>query len=214
MKLAHYQIAHIKSYIDNKNIWYQDIKDELLDHMICGVEREMEENETSFADAVSKIALEVKPLSLQRAKLKIEHLRTFKELNHTVIDLAVNKTHLIIICILIAVFLTAFTDTLSNTINFYNTAVILALVYNFTFRTWRNKEFKPLQNTLFTSRMNALSVTAILTIQFLNLTLAELIEATPWLFMLYTAIFNIYVLASFKILNKSFLDLKNHGATQ
>ena len=87
MKLAHYQIEHIREYIDGQNIWYDDIKIELIDHIVCNIEHQMEDSDIKFVEAAAIAIKEIDPASIQKERLKVEHIATFKEVYHEIIDL-------------------------------------------------------------------------------------------------------------------------------
>ena len=214
MRLAHYQIEHIKEYIDHQNIWYKDIKDELLDHIICAVEEEMEHNDTKFVDALAKVILEVKPKALQRAKLKTEHLRTFKSVYQEFSTVLQTKPYQIVLAIAFAACIILTSGSLDDTLRIYHMLGLVALFFNFFIRTWGNMKFQPLHNTLFMSRLNATYTPALLITSLVSLLLSDWLQQAPLALLIYISLFNCYILACFHLLNRSFVELKKYGTTQ
>lgn len=54
MKLTKEQILHIEYYLESKKLYQIDLKLEVLDHMISGVESRMQNKKISFEDAFEK----------------------------------------------------------------------------------------------------------------------------------------------------------------
>ena len=101
MKLSHYQIEHIREYIDAQNIWYDDIKIELLDHIVCNIEHQMEASDIKFIEAAARAIEEVNPSAIQKERLKVEHIATFKEVYHEAIGLfSGSKIYLAVMAVL------------------------------------------------------------------------------------------------------------------
>ena len=214
MKLAHYQIEQIREYINAQNIWYQDVKDELLDHMVCAVEEDMIRHNSTFVDAVAKVIVEVKPNRLQRTKLKTEHVRTYKEAYLTLIEVVTKQSYLIALAIGIsAAAIFVFSD-LNELLNVYTLGFMVLLFYNFFVRTWNNRAFYPLYNTFFMSRLNALYMPGLIIPSLVNAWAADWLTQQPWLLLGYFSLFNCYVIISFLVLNKSFIKLRKHASTQ
>ncbi|GEM_PF-3241300 len=214
MKLAHYQIEHIKEYIDGQNIWYQDVKDELLDHIVCAVEDDIASNQSSFVDAVAKVVLEVKPARLQRSKLKTEHIRTFKEVYLTFLNILTKQSYWIALAIGIATGVIFFSTDLDEVLRIYTLGMMVVLFYNFFVRTWNNRKFQPLYNTFFMSRLNALYMPGLIIPSIINGWASEWLVENPWTLLAYISVFNCYLIICFIVLNKSFIKLRKHASAQ
>ena len=209
MKLAHYQIEHIKEYIDRQNIWYDDIKDELLDHLICAVETEMETNEIKFIDALGKVLTEVNPNELQRQKLKVEHIQTFKDLaSELKAFVSTKKVIFTLVATAISYAVIRFSVDLEEAMKVFQPAMILALMLSFAIPTVRNRALRPLKNAYFISRLNTIYTSAFLASSIINLLALDWLIAHPKALIIYITIFICYVIAGFLLMNKIMLKLK------
>ncbi|RAI92147.1 hypothetical protein [Algoriphagus yeomjeoni] len=77
MKLSLSQIAQIQSSLSGGNIYYDDIRAELVDHMASKVEDAMEAG-MSFERSLSEVRKEIKPSTFQRMILISSHLGFLK----------------------------------------------------------------------------------------------------------------------------------------
>lgn len=77
MKLSTCQFNQIQSYLSKGNIYYTDIKEELVDHFASKVEDAMDEG-ISFDQAFSEVSKEIKPSRFQRRILLASHLGFLK----------------------------------------------------------------------------------------------------------------------------------------
>tara|TARA_A100000171_G_scaffold40989_1_gene41629 strand:+ start:1573 stop:2199 length:627 start_codon:yes stop_codon:yes gene_type:complete len=206
MKLAHYQIEHIREYIDGQNIWYDDIKIELIDHIVCNIEHQMEDSDIKFVEAAAIAIKEIDPASIQKERLKVEHIATFKEVYHEIIDLfSGSKIYLAVVAILAGVLLI-------TTLRSFSTTALTALFVNFFARTYFNRKFKPLYNSFFMSRLNTVYTSALLSTSLIGLLLADWLVQNPVALIIYISTFNLYLIASFKVINRAFNKLKHHVA--
>lgn len=216
MKLAHYQIEHIKEYIDGQNIWYDDVKNELLDHIICAVEVDMEANQRSFVDALGKVLIEVNPNTLQRQKLKVEHIQAFRdvllELKRIVSG---QRTLYIILFLLLNIAITRVTALdLKEYLKLLHLGGLVLLFFNFIIRTLTNHKFRPLYNVYFISRLNSIYTSSLIGTSLISLFLSSWLVQTPVALVVYSTAFMTYLTASFFVLNRTFLMVKRHAETQ
>lgn len=213
MKLAHYQIEHIREYIDGQNIWYDDIKEELLDHIVCNVEDYMRSGDIKFVEAAALAIKEVNPSAIQKERLKVEHIATFKEVYHEIIDLfSGSKIYLAVVAILVGVLLITISNDLAETLGLFSTTALTALFVNFFARTYFNRKFKPLYNSYFMSRLNTIYTSTLLFTSLISLLLADWLVQDPVALIIYISTFNLYLIASFRVINRTFNKLKNHVA--
>lgn len=209
MKLAHYQIEHIKEYIDQQNIWYDDIKDELLDHIICAVEADMEANESKFVDALGKALTEVSPNELQRQKLKVEHIQTFKDIAAELkAFVSTKKVAYTLAATAISYAIIRFSVDLEEAMKVFQPAMILALMLSFAIPTVSNRALRPLKNAYFISRLNTIYTSAFLASSIINLLALDWLIVHPKALIIYITIFICYVIAGFLLMNKTMLKLK------
>jgi hypothetical protein len=216
MKLAHYQIEQIKEYIDQQNIWYDDIKDELLDHIICAVEADMEANESKFVDALGKALTEVSPNELQRQKLKVEHVQAFKDVFTTFKQLVSGpKILYVVLLLLLNISITQVrTIDLNEFLKLLHLCGLVLLFLNFIIRTLNNHKFRPLYNVYFMSRLNAIYTSSLISTSIISLLLSNWLVQTPTALVAYSTLFMTYLIASFIVLNRTFLKVKEHAEAQ
>ena len=213
MKLAHYQIEHIREYIDGQNIWYDDIKIELIDHIVCNIEHQMEDSDIKFVEAAAIAIKEIDPASIQKERLKVEHIATFKEVYHEIVDLfSGSKIYLAVVAILAGVLLITVSNNLEETLRLFSTTTLTTLFVNFFARTYFNRKFKPLYNSYFMSRLNTVYTSALLSTSLIGLLLADWLVQNPVALIIYISTFNLYLIASFKVINRTFNKLKHHAA--
>ena len=213
MKLAHYQIEHIREYIDGQNIWYDDIKIELIDHIVCNIEHQMEDSDIKFVEAAAIAIKEIDPAAIQKERLKVEHIATFKEVYHEIIDLfSGSKIYLAVVAILAGVLLITVSNNLEETLRLFSTTTLTTLFVNFFARTYFNRKFKPLYNSYFMSRLNTVYTSALLSTSLIGLLLADWLVQNPVALIIYISTFNLYLIASFKVINRTFNKLKHHVA--
>ena len=213
MKLAHYQIEQIREYIDGQNIWYDDIKIELIDHIVCNIEHQMEDSDIKFVEAAAIAIKEIDPASIQKERLKVEHIATFKEVYHEIIDLfSGSKIYLAVVAILAGVLLITVSNNLEETLRLFSTTTLTTLFVNFFARTYFNRKFKPLYNSYFMSRLNTVYTSALLSTSLIGLLLADWLVQNPVALIIYISTFNLYLIASFKVINRTFNKLKHHAA--
>lgn len=215
MKLAYYQIEHIKQYIDQQNIWYDDVKGELLDHIVCAVEHEMEVGDRKFVDALARVLIEIDPSALQRQKLKVEHIATFKDVYHELTGFFTTSKALYPLAAFMGSILFAFwCSDLKLGLQLFHGLSVLALFGNFIARTWRNAKFKPLYNVYFMSRLNAIYTPSFLIGSLVSLLISTWLVHNPIAFVVYLGSFATFLIAGFLVMNRTFLKLKKHAATQ
>jgi hypothetical protein len=213
MKLAHYQIEHIKEYIDAQNIWYDDIKIELVDHIVCNVEHQMEVSDIKFIEAAARAIEEVNPSAIQKERLKVEHIATFKEVYNEAIGLfSGSKIYLAVLAVLAGILLVIFSSDLEEALRLFSTTSLTVLFVNFFARTYFNRKFKPLYNSYFMSRLNAVYTSALLFTSLIGLLVADWLVQSPVALIIYICAFNLYLIASFMVMNRTFNKLKNHVA--
>tara|TARA_R110000796_G_scaffold71409_3_gene162065 strand:+ start:54812 stop:55459 length:648 start_codon:yes stop_codon:yes gene_type:complete len=213
MKLAHYQIEQIREYIDGQNIWYDDIKIELIDHIVCNIEHQMEDSDIKFVEAAAIAIKEIDPAAIQKERLKVEHIATFKEVYHEIVDLfSGSKIYLAVVAVLAGVLLTTVSNNLEETLRLFSTTALTALFVNFFARTYFNRKFKPLYNSFFMSRLNTVYTSALLFTSLIGLLLTDWLVQNPVALIIYISTFNLYLIASFKVINRTFNKLKHHAA--
>jgi hypothetical protein len=211
MKLAYYQIEHIREYIDAENIWYDDIKIELVDHIVCNIEQQMKVSDIKFVEAAALAIEEINPSSVQQERLKVEHIATFKEVYHEAIDLfSSSKLLYTILSLLAGILLVELSSDLGKNLYGFIILSFVALFFSFVIRTLFNKKFKPLHNVYFMSRMNAVYTIGLGVNSLIALFLTDWLARNPIVFIIYISALSIYLIAGFRVMNKTFKKLQNH----
>ncbi|MFT6969889.1 MAG: hypothetical protein ACJAXX_000452 [Roseivirga sp.] len=213
MKLAYYQIEHIREYIDAENIWYDDIKIELVDHIVCNIEQQMEVSDIKFVEAAALAIEEINPSAVQQERLKVEHIATFKEVYHEAIDLfSGKKIFYPMLFVLAGILLVELSSDLGKNLYDFIILSFVALFFSFVIRTLFNKKFKPLHNVYFMSRMNAVYTIGLGVNSLIALFLTDWLARNPIVFIIYISALSIYLIAGFRVMNKTFQKLQNHVA--
>jgi hypothetical protein len=211
MKLAYYQIEHIREYIDAENIWYDDIKIELVDHIVCNIEQQMKVSDIKFVEAAALAIEEINPSSVQQERLKVEHIATFKEVYHEAIDLfSSSKLLYTILSLLAGILMVELSSDLGKNLYGFIILSFVALFFSFVIRTLFNKKFKPLHNVYFMSRMNAVYTIGLGVNSLIALFLTDWLARNPIVFIIYISALSIYLIAGFRVMNKTFKKLQNH----
>jgi hypothetical protein len=211
MKLAYYQIEHIREYIDAENIWYDDIKIELVDHIVCNIEQQMEVSDIKFVEAAALAIEEINPSAVQQERLKVEHIATFKEVFQEAIDLfSSSKLLYTILSLLAGILMVELSGDLGKNLYGFIILSFVALFFSFVIRTLFNKKFKPLHNVYFMSRMNAVYTIGLGVNSLIALFLTDWLARNPIVFIIYISALSIYLIAGFRVMNKTFKKLQNH----
>lgn len=210
MKLAHYQIEHIREWINIQNIWYDEIKDELLDHMVCAVEERITRTDISFVNALAEICLEVDPSAIQRQKLKVEHIRAFKEVLLELKEFSPLKllSFSILIAILTYLQLTPSPDSAS----YLESVMLCSAVSIFIFAgvyTYRFRQRRPFSNVYIFSRMNGIYFPSILYATIPLTFLENWLISHPVQNFIYVGLQFWFMICGIKVLYKSFNHLKH-----
>jgi hypothetical protein len=173
----------------------------------------MEVSDIKFVEAAALAIEEINPSAVQQERLKVEHIATFKEVFHEVIGLfSGSKIYLAVSAVLAGILLITFSSDLAETLGLFSTTALTALFVNFFARTYFNRKFKPLYNSYFMSRLNAVYTSAILFTSLISLLVSDWLVQNPVALIIYISAFNLYLIASFRVMNLTFKKLKNHVA--
>lgn len=210
MKLTHYQIEHIREWIEMQNIWYDEIKDELLDHMVCAVEERMAGSEISFVHALAEVCAEVNPSQMQRQKLRFEHFNALKE---AFIEMKqINLTKLLSLGFLFLCFILLQTYTTtdnSNSLKIFMTAsAILIFLFGGVY-TYKFRQNKPLSNAYVFSRMNGIYLVSFLYASLPQILFWEWLLNEPTRSFIYAGLQFWFVISGIIVLYNSFNKLKH-----
>ena len=210
MKLAHYQIEHIREWINMQNIWYDEIKDELLDHMVCAVEQRMANAEISFVNALAEVCKEVNPTQVQRQKLKFEHFNalkeTFSEMKNFDLMKVLSLTVLFIMFILLQTYTT--TDNANSLKIFMTASAILVMLFGAIY-TYKFRQIKPLSNAFVFSRINGIYLVSFLYASLPQILFWEWLLSHSTLSFIYIGLQFWFIISGIKVLYESFNKLKH-----
>ncbi|KYG80861.1 hypothetical protein AWW67_08545 [Roseivirga seohaensis] len=173
----------------------------------------MATSDIKFVEAAALAIEEINPSAIQKERLKVEHIATFKEVYQEIIGLfSGTKIYLAVVAILAGVLLTTVSNDLEETLRLFSTMALTALFVNFFARTYFNRKFKPLYNSFFMSRLNTVYTSALLSTSLVGLLLTDWLVQNPVALIIYISTFNLYLIASFRVLNRTFNKLRNHVA--
>ncbi|KYG72049.1 hypothetical protein EV198_0094 [Roseivirga ehrenbergii] len=212
MKLAHYQIEHIRSYVKDQNIWYYDVQHELVDHIASAIETKMDEDQISFSSAFSQIIESINCRSIQRSRTKAAtygvHKSIFKELMnmlktvHAFIPVGLFfSLYLIFNGLTDAIWLIKLFKTLSIC------AILLPLLISLF-----DRRFKPYNYTSFIGSCNGVFLYIII-FGFVDERLVPTsLKTTPFYYPIYFAIIFTGLYLAFNVIKKHYKNIKNHVA--
>lgn len=173
MKLLAFQIEHIKEWIQLQNIWYNDLKDELLDHMICATEEKMANQDLNFVEALAQVCTEVEPRKIQRQKLHHEHLNTLKSSLYQMTMLKIGKVVTLFIALLLYFSALYWGGTAQDILDIYMSAAVLIVLIVSMLYTYRLRSKNPLANLYIMSKLNAVSSSSFLFVALSNLLFSD-----------------------------------------
>ncbi len=210
MKLAHYHIEHIKEWIGMQNIWYDEIKDELLDHMICSTEHKIQASEMKFIEALAEVCNEVKPFELQRQKLKYEHINSFKEVLTEMTRFSLLKSNSLVLTMSVLAFI-LFRTPIDNTatLRIYLTSSVLLVMLATLFYTYRHRANHPFSNVYFMAKMNGVCTTNFLIISLIQLLLVDWLIGNPFFLFVLFGLQSWYLFSGIRVLFQSFTRIKH-----
>ena len=186
-----------------QNIWYDEIKDELLDHVVCAVEEKMLFIEISFTDALTQVCSEVNAQKLQRQKLKYEHIKTLKDTFSEMLKLRALKA-LILVLSLSTLATLAITGTSPSTI--LKLYMFLAVISVFTISTsfiFRFRGQKPLSNIYVVSRSNTVISSSLVIISLADIFLDDWFMSHPVFLFLFMGLLIWYIISGLIVLKDS-----------
>jgi hypothetical protein len=154
MKLAHYQIEHIREYIKDQNIWYYDVRQELVDHIASAIESKIEEEEISFSKAFAEAIEGIDCRKVQRKRMKIATFLAHKNMKSEIFNLFQSAQLLMpFTCFLGFYLLFSNTDQANLLIILFKTIGIAALIIPLLI-SLLDKKYKPYNYTFFMGAYN------------------------------------------------------------
>ncbi len=97
MKLASYQIELISNYLDEQNIWYADLREELLDHVASSIEERSQGSEDRFPELLGEQLVELDINTIQAERVKREFRNTLQSILEEMLSMLKSKMLLVLI---------------------------------------------------------------------------------------------------------------------
>ena len=212
MKLAYYQIEHLREYIDNQSIWYDDIKEEILDHVATAVEERMADGEESFVDASTTVFAELKIHQFQRQKLKVEHIATLKEVGSEMLSFFSGKRLLftVLIALLSGTMLFASSGLITEFGRLSIIGPLLLMIYFIVIPTYARK-FRVLYQSYYMSRINAIYLPGFLVSSLFGWVESWLLQQ-PLVLMTFLTLYYLFVTAGIIVMNRTLNKVKTNVA--
>lgn len=212
MKLTLYQIEQIQEYIDTQDIWYDDVKQEILDHVATAVEERMESKEIKFIDACGDIFLELDINKFQRHKLKYEHIATLREVGSEMLSFLKGKRLFFLIMIISASGLGfSISSSITQGLWILGIWMPLTLMVYFIFIPAFASKFRVVYQSYYVSRINAIYLPA-----FIGLSAIMWIEdwllTHPIIAIIFFSTYHLFVVAGLIIMNKTLNLVKSNVA--
>jgi len=212
MKLVHYQIEQIQAYIATQNIWYDDVKAELLDHVATAVEEKMVDQDLTFIDAYGEVFLALDMNKFQRHKLKYEHIATLRDVGNEMLTFLKGKKLLCLLAIISASGI-GFSISATVTEELWSLGVWmpLSLMVYFIIIPIYAKKYRVLYLSYYMSRINAIYLPT-----FMALSLIGWVEnwllVNPIFAITFFSAYNLFVIAGLIIMNRTLKQVKSDVA--
>lgn len=212
MRLAHYQIEHLREYIDHQSIWYDDVKEEILDHVATAVEERMAAGEESFVDASAVVFTELKIHQFQRQKLKAEHIATLKEVGSEMLLFFTGKRlfFTVLIVLLSGIMLFASSGLIKEFGWLSIMGPILLMIYFIVIPTYARK-FRVLYQSYYMSRINAIYLPSSLVSSLFGWVENWLLQQ-PLVLMTFFILYYLFVIAGIIVMNRTLKKVKTNVA--
>ncbi|MBO3697796.1 hypothetical protein [Roseivirga sp. E12] len=208
MRLAHYQIEQIKEYINDQNIWYDDVREEILDHVATAVEERLNTTDISFVDACAEMFREMDINKFQRQKLKYEHLATLKEVGKEMMTfLTGKKLAFLILMITATYFIFSLSVNLSENIWFLSIyGPVILMIYFIIIPTYARR-FRVLYQSYYLSRINAIYSPSFVLMSVFGWMEAWLLNNMTIAIILFT-LYHLFVVSGLRIMHKTLKQVK------
>lgn len=203
--LSQLEIAQINQKIGSSQVYYTDIRAELIDHIASKIEDELQEEER-FDASLQKCLEEINPKEFQRKVLIQAHLDSINEFFGNIGDLK-----LVVKSIAMTILIGSFINFFSNhTPEFAETALktafLIACYGSFILTLWGNKYFG---NSKLLTAANVLFLVASFSQFFLRLEWLTWTGATnQQLLFFMTACFSFILCSGYRNLFRKFLNLQ------
>lgn len=212
MKLAHYQIEHIKAYIEDQGIWYYDVRDELVDHIASSVEDGISRENLTFAKAFAQSIEAINCKAIQRKRMRTSTYAIHRELLKELVNISLSIRILALGSIFL-VFYLIFNSALptESVVKMLKTLSICAVIIPLLLSLFDRKN-KPYNYTTFISIFNTLFLYVIILNGAENHGALDGLKLQPLFFPIYFTIIFTCIYLSYSIAFKQYQKIKNHVA--
>lgn len=214
MKLVHYQIEHIEEYINSQGIWYDDVKAELLDHIICSVEERMLERGLAFKDVLADVLVEINVNKFQRTKLKYEHLNTYKEVFREMSGFLKGiKFFILTLLVTLAVFVCyqPMNSPVAN-LQVLSMGIVVFAMFYFIGLPAYDRKYRALYHCFYMSRVNAVTIPILITVSVFEGRLADWLMSTPLLATILYSFILLFIASATLVMNRTYKEVKQRAA--
>lgn len=208
MRLEDYQIQQIQGYLDEQSIWYNDIKEEILDHIISFVEQRTEASNEDFVVILAEVLSEVDIPNIQRQKAAKESKVTLSLIAHEMLSYLKGRRLVIITLLFIEILVISETTFLLSIPFSVEGLAMMALIPFISLHPY----FKSttLLNSVFNLRAGVI-ITVLSLSSAINALMASSLSSAV-LSALYYCALALFLMAAFQVLKKTYHRIKLHGA--
>lgn len=212
MKLAHYQLEQIRTYINDQSIWYDDVREEILDHVATSVEAKMTNTDIRFVDACAEVFKELDIQSFQRQRLKYEHIATFRDVFQVMLSFFTGKRLLYLVTIISCTFF-AYSLSTEWVENYWLLTIWgpVVLMFYFIAIPVHARRFRVLYQSYYMSRINAIYTPAFLLTSVFGWTEDWLLAHTNWALIFFTA-YHLFVVSGLMVMHNTLKQVKANVA--
>jgi hypothetical protein len=212
MKLAHYQIEHIKAYIEDQGIWYFDVRDELVDHIASSVEDGISKENLTFAKAFAQSIEAINYKTIQRKRMRASTSAVHRELLKELLATSTSIRILVFGSIFLVSYLMFGSELPTESlVKSLKTLSICAVIIPLLLSLFDRKN-KPYNYTTFISIFNTLFLYVIILNGVENHGALDGIKLQPLFYPIYFTIIFTCIYLSYSIAFKQYQKLKNHVA--
>jgi len=212
MKLAHYQIEQIREYIKDQNIWYDDVREEILDHVATAVEERMSAAPLNFVTACAEVFEAVDLQKFQAQKLKAEQIESVKVVCKEMLTFLTGIKLVYLVAIITINFLVfaIFPALREDFLLFFTWAPIMSMIYYIIIPTYARK-FRVLYHSFYVCRIYAIYLPAFMATSIVTLCEKWLLSHPSFAITLFAA-YHLFVISGVLVMNRTLKQVKTDVA--
>ena len=213
MTLDKTQIFEIKELVNKQSIWYNDIKEELVDHIASEVEQQMQQG-ADFKEALSQVTPQINFKKIQRERLKYEHIRAMKDVLTEMKSFLAGPRLLILISLaaLQGVLYLYFPENAMD-LQIATVMILVIMMVYYLGIPWylAQNQPKPLSNVHYMSRINAIYSSSLIISALIGLFRTWYLEM-PGLGLAVFVLFYWFAVAGWMVMRKTLRDVRAQEA--